>query len=123
MLIQISVTGFFTIALCVSYLFISDNMTAFFALFIFCGVLNCFNVRTGRINLFAGLFKNQAFILIMLLISAVQTVIIYKGGSLFRTDGLEISELKNVILAAAAVIPADLTRKLITRKTRRYRRV
>ena len=128
MIYQIIATGIFTVALCLSFLLspvsrhyfcYAENslyfMTAFFALFIFCGIFNCFNTRTHRLNLFSHLGRNKMFILIMSFIFVVQIVFIYLGGTLFRTTPLYKTDLFAVIGIAFLVIPADLIRKLIGR--------
>lgn len=91
-------------------------MTAFFALFIFMGIFNCFNARTHRLNLFSNLLKNKVFIVVILFIVVVQLILIYYGGSLFRTYGLTLNELIATILLALSVIPVDWMRKLYLRK-------
>lgn len=128
MLHQIGLMGLFTVALCVAFLKLpemrllfrySNNslyfMTAFFALFIFTGIFNSFNARTHRLNLLAHIRGNPLFVLIMTAVAAVQLLLIYYGGSLFRTAGLTFSELRTVLLIAFWVIPADLLRKLTLR--------
>lgn len=91
-------------------------MTAFFALFIFMGIFNCFNARTPRLNLLSDLNKNKVFILIILFIIVVQLYLIYYGGNLFRTYGLSVRELIITILLAATVMPVDWLRKLVTER-------
>lgn len=91
-------------------------MTSFFALFIFAGVLNCFSARTYRINLLAHIVKNKMFIGIMICVTVIQVIIIYSGGSVFRTVGISPWHLQLTLLIAFSVIPADLTRKFILRK-------
>lgn len=128
MLNQILCTGSFTIGLCVlflkweplRYLFRYGTqpiywMTAFFALFIFCGIFNCFNARTYRLNLLSHLHHNPAFVLILTIVAVVQLALIYFGGALFRTAGLTAPELTTVIILAALVIPFDLLRKSVLR--------
>ncbi len=128
MLNQILCTGIFTIGLCLLFLkweplqllFRYDVqplywMTAFFALFIFCGIFNCFNARTNRLNLLAHLHRNPTFAVILTLITAVQIGLIYYGGSLFRTAGLTVTELLYVLALASLVIPFDLLRKSVLR--------
>lgn len=128
MLNQIVCLGGFTLALFVVFLksetcrswFRYENnpvcfMTAFFALFIFAGIFNCFSARTHRLNLTAHLKENRAFLVIMSFIAVVQTVFIYFGGNLFRTVPLFPSELLRIVWIAAWVIPADLLRKIILR--------
>ncbi len=88
-------------------------MTAFFAMFIFAGVFNSFNVRTTRLNLLAHIWRNKGFIVIMVLICVIQLVIIYFGGTIFRTTGLHYSQLQFVIFLALTVIPVDFIRKSV----------
>ncbi len=129
---QIFWMGFYTMSLCVLFLGLplfremfhfGENpiyfLTAFYALFIFSGVFNSFNARTPRINLFANLRKNPTFLLIMLVVSAVQLIMIYYGGRVFRTAGLSPEQLRMIILMAFSVIPADLLRKIICRKRKK----
>ncbi|MFR6343458.1 MAG: HAD-IC family P-type ATPase, partial [Christensenellales bacterium] len=91
---QILITGLSTMGLCLFFLksdkirslfcYQSDPLyflTAFFSLFIFCGVLNSFNARTHRINLFSHLWKNPTFVLIMAAVTGLQLVFIYYGGT------------------------------------------
>ena len=128
---EIIFTGIYSSSLCIFFLkspvikelyrIDSSNkyiMTAFFALFIFMGIFNCFNARTPRLNLLSDLNKNKVFILVILFIITVQLYLIYYGGNLFRTYGLTTKELITTILLAVTVIPIDWIRKLITeRKT------
>lgn len=86
-------------------------MTAFFSIFIFLSIFNAFNARTTRINLFNGILKNKVFIAIMLFIFFAQIYLIYFGGTLFRTYGLESSELLFVLIISSSVIPIDLIKK------------
>lgn len=129
---QILVSGLFTTLLCVVFLKLpaiqlmyrrdgGDEyfMTAFFAMFIFAGVFNSFNARTTRLNILAHIWKNKAFVVIMLLVSAVQLLIIYFGGSILRTTGLSLYELQFVILLALLVIPVDFIRKSLFNSTHR----
>lgn len=91
-------------------------MTAYFALFIFIGICNAFNARTHRLNLLAHLRENTVFLATFLFIAAVQIILIYKGGVVFRTFGLTPFELALVILLAFTVIPFDFLRKKILKK-------
>lgn len=91
-------------------------MTAYFALFIFISIFNAFNARSQRINIFANLSKNIVFIFVFALIIAVQLYLIYFGGELFRTFGLNLKELLFVCILAASVIPFDVLRKIIWKK-------
>ena len=89
----------------------TSYFTSFFVLFIFSGVFTCFNVRTGRINLFADISKNKAFTFIMLFVSFVQITIVCIGGDVFRTVPLQFDTWIKVILLAFMVIPLDFLRK------------
>ncbi len=91
-------------------------MTAYFALFIFIGIGNAFNSRTHRLNLFAHLKENIVFVFTILFIASVQMILIYKGGTVFRTFGLTPNELMLVLLLAFTVIPVDFIRKIILKK-------
>jgi len=125
---QIIVIGTYVTLLCVLFLKLpairdifseTHFMTAFFALFIFAGVFNSFNARTARLNLFTHIWKNKAFMVIMLCVTGVQIVIIYFGGTVFRTTGLNLRELQFAILLAFTVIPVDMIRKALIDKRQR----
>jgi len=129
MLNEIIITGLYSSGLCLFFLksnFIRslyrygpDNrylMSAFFLLFIFISIFNCFNARTHRINILSNLFKNIVFIFIILMIIIIQIILIYFGGDVFRTIGLTLSELIITILIAFTVIPIDFLRKIILKK-------
>ena len=126
---QIIFTGLYSAIICI--LFLKSNlvrmivrtgthyeylMTAYFALFIFIGIFNAFNARTERKNLFANLSKNKIFICMFSFIAIVQIYLIYNGGNLFRTYGLEIKELIFVLVVAFSVIPVDIFRKFMLKK-------
>jgi len=90
-------------------------LTAFFALFIFAGVFNSLNARTNRLNLLANIEHNKAFIFVMLAVVAMQVLLIYYGGVVFRTTGLRFGELMLAIALASTVVAVDLARKLFLR--------
>ncbi|MDF2654445.1 MAG: calcium-translocating P-type ATPase, PMCA-type [Bacillota bacterium] len=126
---QILFAGLFTITMCMLFLslgivkvFYHYHLnpicfySAFFTLFIFCGLFNSFNARTPRINMTAYLSRNPAFILIMSMIAIVQIILIYYGGSLFRTGDLTLRELVFAVSIAALVIPADVIRKIVVKR-------
>jgi magnesium-transporting ATPase (P-type) len=91
------------------------HLTAFFALFIFTSVFNCFNARSDRLRVFSGIGKNRAFLAVMALVGTVQILFVYLGGSVLRTMPLTASELKYTLLLSLLVFPADLIRKLLWR--------
>ena len=131
MLSQILLTGGYTLALGIFFLksqwvktvFGGDSLyhlTAFFAMFIFCGIFNSFNARTDQINILSHIAGNKPFIFIMTLVAAVQLLIIYFGGEVFRCTPLSPVHLLYCALFALTVIPADMIRKAIQkRKTKR----
>jgi len=94
-------------------------LTAFFALFIFAGVFNSLNARTNRINLLAHLRHNKLFIGVMMAVVAMQVLLIYYGGTVFRTTGLRLQELVLVVALASTVILFDLGRKIFLRVNNR----
>ncbi|MBE6584062.1 MAG: calcium-translocating P-type ATPase, PMCA-type [Ruminococcaceae bacterium] len=128
MIYEILLQGGFTVALCLAFLKIpeitsqyrysKDNiylLTAFFALFIFASVFNCFGARTDRLNTASNISKNKPFILIMASVLAIQILFVYLGGSVLRTAPLSAYELGLTALLALTVIPFDLVRKLLWR--------
>ena len=90
-------------------------LTAFFALFIFSSVLNCFNARTDRLCILSGLRRNPVFLGIMLAILGVQLLFVYLGGSVLRTMPLTPRELGLTMLVSLSVLPLELLRKLAWR--------
>ena len=128
MIFQIIWQGLATVGVCLSLLVLPalngrfrtapDQiylLTAFFALFIFMSVCNCFGSRTDRLNLFAGIGKNPGFIGIMLAVTAIQIAFVYLGGSVLRTAPLLPSELGVTFALALIAIPTELLRKVIWR--------
>lgn len=125
MTVQIGFCGSLTLAICILFLrspairsfFAYEKspilfLSAFFGLFIFLGIANCFIARTPRLNLSAHLKENKAFIGIMILVTLIQLCMIYYGGSLFRAAPLTFGELLLVIAMAIAIIPLELFRRL-----------
>ncbi len=132
MLHQIALTGLYTLALSVLFLlspFCRARfgggrgevyfLTLFFALFIFSGLANCICARSERLDLFSGLGRNKLFILILLFIACVQIVMIYFGGTLFRTMAVSPLDLLMVFLISMTVIPADFIRRIFYRLRKR----
>lgn len=124
MAMQIAYCGSLTLAICIFFLRMPTIrnffgyeetpilfLSAFFGLFIFLGIANCFIARTPRLNLSAHLSENRAFIGIMLLVTLIQLCMIYLGGTLFRSAPLSMSELCLVLGLALSVIPFELIRR------------
>ena len=129
MLNEIIFTGIYSSLICILFLKlpfiknlyrsdINDKYlyTAFFGLFIFIDIFNSFNARTHRLNILANILKNKVFIFIMIFIVLVQVLLIYYGGSVFRTSGLTLFEFEIMILFAFSVIPFDWIRKIALKK-------
>ena len=125
---QIVLLGSFTVGLCLFFLKSptvtslfreSPNriclLTAFFALFIFSSVFNCFNARTDRLKLFAGLRKNPIFLIIMTAILVIQIVFVYLGGEVLRTVPLTARELLVTMSLSLSVFPAEIIRRALWR--------
>ncbi len=127
MITRIFVMGVFTVMICL-FFYHSENiatlfggrnsaqfMSGFFALFVFCGIFGAFCARSGRANVFSGLFLNPVFIIIMAAVSLAQLAIIYFGGELFRCTPLSFQQLKTVLLLALSVIPFGIATELLMR--------
>ena len=93
----------------------SEHLTRFFALFVFMGIFIAMCTRTTKINLLSGISKNRAFIIIMPAVAAIQLLIVYFGGEVFRCVPLTAKELMTSAMFAFAVIPADAIRKSVQR--------
>jgi calcium-translocating P-type ATPase len=93
-------------------------MTAFFAFFMFINIFNAFNSRTHDINPIRYLALNKPFIYIMAFVTLAQILLIFFGGSVFRTVPLDWRHFIFVTLLALSIIPVDMLRKLYLR--RRY---
>ncbi|MBO4930577.1 MAG: cation transporting ATPase C-terminal domain-containing protein, partial [Clostridia bacterium] len=89
------------------------HLTRFFALFVFMGIGIALCTRTGRIRLLAGIGRNRAFLVIMPVVAAVQLLIIYFGGEVFRCVPLDGRELLLCAVFAFTVIPVDTIRKCV----------
>lgn len=128
MINEILSSGLYSLVLCIVFLklpiikslFIDNNhfMTSFFCLFIFLATFNAFNARTHRLNIFAHLSENKIFLLIILFIIIVQISITYSGITIFQTTRINIKELLITIVLSFSIIPLDIIRKIITKKTK-----
>ena len=128
MLLRVFCVGAFTLCICLFFLtspifkvmfdYASSPerfYTAFYALFIFSGLFNCFAARSERLWIFSNMRHNKLFVVIMIAISVIQIAMIYRGGELFRCTPLKTTELLFVISLAFSVIPFDITRRIINR--------
>lgn len=90
-------------------------LSAFFCLFIFLGLTNCFIARTPRLNMTAHLSENRSFLIIMIVVTLIQLCMIYFGGTIFRAAPLSLPKLLTVVLLAMSVIPLELFRRFWNR--------
>ena len=132
MIHQIIFCGAYTLIMCIVFLtsdfskgmfdFSEGNirfMTAFYALFIFAGIFNCFGARCSRMWILADIGRNKPFGLIMIFISVIQILMIYFGGSVFRTVPLTISEVLTVIAISFSVLPFEMVRRMFYKMRRK----
>lgn len=122
---HIMLNGAFTLCLLVAFLQLDyfsnfygsrdSLMTAFYALFIFAGLFNCFTARSERLWIFSNIGKNKPFVLIMLFVSVIQVLIIYFGGALFRSIPLRVDELMVAIGFGALVFLFDTIRRILAK--------
>ena len=128
MINEILLLGSYTVGLCVFFLksplvraayrtVEGDlcHLTAFFALFIFASVFNCFNARSDRLRPGSIRRHNPGFARIMAAVLVVQILFVYLGGTVLRTMPLTVRELALTAALAASVLPAELLRKLAWR--------
>ena len=122
---HIFLTGAYTLIMCTVFLssFVFRDIygyysspdafyTAFYALFIFAGIFNCFSARCERLWILSNISKNRPFVFIMLAISVIQIFMIYFGGAAFRCTPLTARELLFAIGVAFTVIPFDIARRI-----------
>ena len=88
-------------------------MTGFFCFYVFSAMLNGFNARTDKLNVFDNISGNKMFLYIMGLIVAIQVLMTFIGGSILRTAPLTLKEWGVVILLSLIVLPVGAIRKLI----------
>ncbi len=122
MLHHVFLSGAFTLMLCIVFFTAprvatiyhsADKLyTAFYALFIFAGLFNCFGARCERLWLLSNIGKNKPFVLIMLAISVIQILMIFHGGAVFRCVPLESRELLFAVGMAFTVVPFDILRRI-----------
>ncbi len=125
MINSIAFTGLYTLCVCVMFLkldyfrdmYIKNGdmsvfLTAFYALFVFMGIINALCARSERLWIFSNIGRNKPFLIIMAVIALIQVLMIYFGGSVFRTVPLRPYEFVPIILLSASVIAFDLIRRI-----------
>jgi calcium-translocating P-type ATPase len=125
MIHQIVFCGAYSLLMCIAFLKLDffkgmfdvsrgdvHFMTVFYALFIFVGIFNCFGARCSRMWILSDIGKNKPFVLIMIFISVIQILMIYFGGTVFRTVPITAGELLGVLALAFTVIPFEIIRRM-----------
>ena len=127
---QIAFGAFVTISICLFFL-TSENikrffgysenpiyfMSAFFCLFIFLGIANCFIARSARINILSQIGKNKPFVYIMILVTVIQLAMVYFGGSTFRAAPLSFIQLMFLLSVAVLTVLIEIVRRIVLRIT------
>lgn len=93
------------------------TMTARFALLCFMAVFNGFNIRTEHVNLFNGIGKNKMFSAIAVGIFAMTFAICNFAGNLVKVTALDLKHWMVILILSFMVIPVDLIRKIVERRT------
>ena len=132
MIHQIVFCGGYTLLMCIFFLtsaftkslfdFSEGNirfMTAFYALFIFAGIFNCFGARCSRMWILSDIGKNKPFVFIMIFISVIQIIMIYFGGSVFRTVPLTFGEIFRTVAISFTVLPFEIIRRIFYKLRRK----
>ncbi|MDR2952915.1 MAG: calcium-translocating P-type ATPase, PMCA-type [Treponema sp.] len=88
--------------------------TGYFAFFVLIAVFNAFNARTEKINLLDNIRGNEGFLRVLGVIVLVQVSLVYLGGQIFNSYGLNGTQWAIVLLFSASIIPVDIIRKVIT---------
>ena len=96
----------------------TEAMTARFALLCFMAVFNGFNIRTEHMNLFKGIGKNKLFLYIAIGIFVMTIVLCNVVVSFIKVTQLDSTHWLTIIALSFIVIPVDLIRKVIDRKTK-----
>ena len=125
MLSSILTTSIFTII--VSLIFFLTNYfnkvfttpeelrTGYFTLFVFIAMLNGFNARTEKLNIFDNISKNSGFIKIMSLVLIVQVLMTQFGGKIMHCYGLTLEQWLHIIVISLLVIPVGILKKILVK--------
>ena len=129
MFVEILVSAFYITFICLGILFIPPIRRLFgdadvtylksavFATFMMAITFNGFNARTSHINPFEGLGRNRNFLLVMFAIFAMQFVFVTFGGEALSVEALSPRSWLICIVLAFLVIPIDMIRKAVMKKT------
>ena len=92
--------------------------SAFFSLFIFMGVVMFYIARSDRLKFLSGILGNTSFLLITVLVTAVQLLMVYFGGAVFGTVPLSPVALCKVGALSLVILPFDLLRRAVFKNKR-----
>lgn len=128
MFIEVVISAIYITVACLAILFVPPVRDLFgdvdttylklalFATFMMAITFNGFNVRTEHINVFEHLGRNRNFIIVMLVIFAMQFVFVTFGGSFLDVEALNVKSWAICLVMAFLVIPIDIIRKVIMNK-------
>ncbi|ORX44182.1 calcium-translocating P-type ATPase [Piromyces finnis] len=93
--------------------------TMVFNTFVFLQIFNEINCRRidNRLNVFTGILKNAYFISIFIFIAAAQVIIVFFGGSAFKTTPLNLGQWAICILLGFFSLPLGMVIRLIPDST------
>lgn len=130
MFIEIIISALYITFICLAILFVPfiRNLfgdvdvvylkSALFATFMMAITFNGFNARTSHLNPFEGLGRNKNFLIVMFAIFAMQFIFVTFGGNVLSVESLSPSAWLICLVLAFLVIPIDMVRKAITRKSK-----
>lgn len=128
MFTQIIISAVYITFICLSILFLPPirNLfgdvdvtylkSALFATFMMAITFNGFNARTSHMNPFEGLGRNKSFLIVMLVIFAMQFIFVTFGGDVLSVESLSPMSWLICVVLAFLVIPIDMIRKAVTKK-------
>ena len=131
MFIEIIISAVYITFICLGILFIPAIRNLFgdvdvtylksavFATFMMAITFNGFNARTNRVNVFENIGRNKSFLLVMLSIFLLQFVFVTFGGSVLSVEAMSPSSWLICVVLAFLVIPIDMVRKAIMKKSSR----
>lgn len=89
------------------------HLSAYFALFMFMGVWNAFNVRSNKVNVFDNIQGNPNFVKVMAGVVVVQFLMVTFGGDFLKCVPLTFNEWIVTIMISLIVFPIDFIRKVV----------
>lgn len=130
MLIEIIISATYITFICLAILFVAPVKklfgdvdatylkSALFATFMMAITFNGFNARTDHINSFENLGRNKNFLLVMISIFVLQFAFVTFGGDVLNVESLSAQSWLICVVLAFLVIPIDMIRKMIMKKSK-----